>query len=71
MTVRPRGHITSLTLTTRLQDLQLQPATCNQALFAVPHCKGVDLAHDSCGPLVLDPPTSTPPGGIPSAVVIR
>lgn len=50
MTVRPRGLITSLTLTTRLQVLQLQPATCNQALFAVPHCKGVVLAHDRLRP---------------------
>lgn len=39
--------------------------TCksNPAL-AVPQCMGVVLAHSCCGPLVLDPPTSTP-GEIP------
>lgn len=39
------------------------PASLSLAA-AVPHCKGAVLAHDGCGPLVLDPPTSTP-GGIP------
>lgn len=56
--VRPRVYATPLTLTLAvgLQVLSLAAA--------VPHCKGVVLAHDGCGPLVLDPPTSTP-GGIP------
>lgn len=40
-----------------------RPASLSLAA-AVPHCKGAVLAHDGCGPLVLDPPTSTP-GGIP------